>query len=152
MILICTNTMHKVFEQVQAAVGVPLIHIAEATADAIEKDHIKSVALLGTRYTMTQDFYKQKLIERGFQVLIPGEQDIELVNSVIFNELCLGIIREESRMEFSRIISDLKRRGAEAVILGCTEIGLLVRPIDSVLTTYDTTEIHAKIAAQRALE
>jgi len=152
MILICTNTMHKVFEQVQSAVSVPLIHIAEATADALEKEQIKSVALLGTKYTMTQDFYKQKLIDRGFQVLIPGEQDIELVNSVIFNELCVGIIRDESRRAFSRIIADLKAEGAEAVILGCTEIGLLVRPEDSVLKAFDTTEIHAKIAARRALE
>jgi len=152
LILICTNTMHKVFDQVQAAVNVPLVHIAEATADALEKEHIRSVALLGTKYTMTQDFYKKKLTDRGFRVLIPCEKDIELVNRVIFEELCVGIIREDSRKEFSRIISELKDEGAEAVILGCTEIGLLVRPEDSVLKTFDTTLIHATRAAQLALK
>lgn len=152
MILICTNTMHKVFDQVQSAVSVPLIHIAEATADALEKEHVQSVALLGTKYTMTQDFYKKKLTDRGFRVLVPREEDIELVNGVIFNELCVGKIRDESRSEFSRIISELKAEGAEAVILGCTEIGLLIHPEDSVLKTFDTTKIHALAAASKALE
>lgn len=152
LILICTNTMHKVFAQVQSAVSVPLIHIAEATADALEAEGIRTVALLGTRYTMTQNFYKQLLLDRSFRVLIPHEDDIELVNSVIFNELCVGDIRSSSRQEFSRIISYLKDEGAEAVILGCTEIGLLVRPEDSVLKTFDTTEIHATVCAKRALE
>jgi len=151
LILICTNTMHKVFPQVQSAVSVPLIHIAEATADALKTEQIRSVALLGTKYTMTQDFYKQKLIERGFSVLIPNEEDMELVNRVIFKELCVGIIDAASRKEFSRIIAGLKEQGAEAVILGCTEIGLLVRPEDSVLKTFDTTRIHAKAAAAIAL-
>ena len=152
MILICTNTMHKVFDQVQSAVSVPLIHIAEATADALEKEHVRSVALLGTKYTMTQDFYKKKLTDRGFRVLVPREEDIELVNGVIFNELCIGKIKYESRNEFSRIISELKAEGAEAVILGCTEIGLLIHPEDSALKTFDTTKIHALVAASKALE
>ena len=152
MILICTNTMHKVFDQVQSAVSVPLIHIAEATADALEKERVQSVALLGTKYTMTQDFYKKKLTDRGFRVLVPREGDIELVNGVIFNELCVGKIRDESRSEFSRIISELKAEGAEAVILGCTEIGLLIHPEDSALKTFDTTNIHALVAASKALE
>jgi len=152
LILICTNTMHKVFNQVQAAVRVPLIHIAEATANELTKDHINTVALLGTKYTMTQDFYKQKLIDCGFNVLIPNGEDIELVNSVIFKELCVGIINDDSRKEFSRIITQLKDQGAEAVILGCTEIGLLIHQEDSVLKTFDTTEIHAKVAADMALE
>jgi len=152
LILICTNTMHKVFSQVQGAVQVPLIHIAEATANELEKDRIHTVALLGTKYTMTQDFYKQKLTDRGFHVLIPNEEDIELVNRVIFTELCVGLINPESKKEFSRIISQLKERGAEAVILGCTEIGLLIHPEDSVLKTFDTTEIHAKVAAAMSLE
>ena len=152
MILICTNTMHKVFDQVQSAVSVPLIHIAEATADALEKEHVRSVALLGTKYTMTQDFYKKKLTDRGFRVLVPREEDIELVNGVIFNELCVGKIRDESRSEFSRIISELKAGGAEAVILGCTEIGLLIHPEDSALKTFDTTKIHALVAVSKALE
>jgi len=151
LILICTNTMHKVFHQVQAAVSVPLIHIAEATADALAKEHIKTVALLGTKYTMTQDFYKQKLIDCGFRVLIPYEEDVELVNDVIFRELCVGILNDKSRKAFSKIISQLKQRGAEGVILGCTEIGLLIHPEDSELKTFDTTEIHAKAAAIMAL-
>lgn len=152
MILICTNTMHKVYHQVEEAVSVPLIHIAEATADELQKDNIKSVALLGTKYTLTQDFYKQKLIDRGFEVLIPDDEDIDLINTVIFNELCVGEINEKSRNEFSRIISILKERGAEAVILGCTEIGLLVHQDNSDLKIFDTTEIHAKSAASKALE
>jgi len=152
LILICTNTMHKVFSQVQDAVRVPLIHIAEATANELEKDHIHTVALLGTKYTMTQDFYKQKLIDRGLHVLIPKEEDIELVNRVIFKELCVGDINNESRKAFSRIISQMKELGAEAVILGCTEIGLLIHQEDSVLKTFDTTEIHAKVAAAMSLE
>ncbi len=151
LILICTNTMHKVFNQVQSAISVPLIHIAETTADQLAKEHIKSVALLGTKYTMTQDFYKQKLIDCGFTVLIPDEDDIELVNDVIFNELCVGIFNDGSRKEFSRIISQLSKRGAEAVILGCTEIGLLIHPEDSELKIFDTTEIHAKTAAIMSL-
>jgi len=152
LILICTNTMHKVFNQVQTAVSVPLIHIAEATAKELEKEHIKSVALLGTKYTMTQDFYKKKLVDCGFNVLIPNNEDIELVNRVIFKELCVGIINDKSRKEFSRIISQLKERGAEAVILGCTEIGLLIHQNDSELKTFDTTGIHAKAAAIMSLE
>lgn len=152
LILICTNTMHKVADQIQAMINVPIIHIAEATADKLEAADIKKVALLGTRYTMTEDFYKSKLISRGFEVLIPEGDDIDLVNSVIFNELCLGEIKEESRKEYSRIIAGLKDKGAEGVIFGCTEIGLLVGPEDSVLPVFDTTEIHATRAAEIALQ
>ena len=152
MILICTNTMHKVFDQVQSAVKIPLIHIADATADALEKDNIGTVGLLGTRYTMTQDFYKNKLIHRGLNVIIPESDDIDIVNDIIFKELCLGEIKDTSRDEFSRIIADLKSRGAEAVILGCTEIGLLVTPESSDLKIYDTTVIHATRAAELAFE
>lgn len=152
LILICTNTMHKVFAQVQSTVRVPILHIAEATAAEIKKEHIKTVALLGTKYTMTQEFYKEKLKESGFDVLIPDEDDIETVNRVIFQELCVGSFKDESRKEFSRIIAQLKERGAEAVIFGCTEIGLLLQQKDSVLKIFDTTQIHAKAAAQIALE
>ena len=151
MILICTNTMHKVYGEVAGAVDVPVIHIADATADALERDGIKRVALLGTRYTMTEDFYKSRLIDRGFDVLIPEGDDIRLVNTVIFDELCVGIHKEESRREFARIIDELKARGAEAVILGCTEIGMLVKQEDSSLPVYDTTVIHATRAAELAL-
>ncbi len=151
VILICTNTMHKLFYDVQERVSVPLIHIALATADALEKDGIKRVALLGTKYTMTEDFYKERLKERGFEVLIPEEEDMQIVHDVIFDELCHGIIKEESRKEYARIIAALKEKGAEAVILGCTEIGLLITPEDSVLPAYDTTLIHAESAARYAL-
>ena len=151
VILICTNTMHKLFYDVQERVSVPLIHIALATADALEKDGIKRVALLGTKYTMTEDFYKERLKDRGFEVLIPEEEDMQIVHDVIFDELCHGIIKEESRKEYARIIAALKEKGAEAVILGCTEIGLLITPGDSVLPAYDTTLIHAESAARYAL-
>ncbi len=151
VILICTNTMHKLFFDVQDMVSVPLIHIALATADALDKDGIKKVALLGTRYTMTEDFYRERLKERGFEVLIPDEADMQIVHDVIFDELCHGIIKDDSRKEYARIIADLKEKGAEAVILGCTEIGLLIAPEDSVLPTYDTTIIHAESAARFAL-
>ena len=151
LILICTNTMHKVAPQVAAMVKVPVIHIADATADELEKSSVRRVGLLGTKYTMTQDFYKQRLIDRGIEVVTPQGEDIELVNHVIFDELCLGIQKESSRHEFSRVIDDLKARGAEAVILGCTEIGMLVKQQDSSLPVFDTTVIHALRAAELAL-
>ena len=150
-ILICTNTMHKVAPQIASMIKIPVIHIADATADALEQCGIRRVGLLGTRYTMTQDFYKKRLAERGFEVLIPGEADIETVNSVIFEELCRGVIREGSREKFKEIIEKLKDDGAEAVILGCTEIGLLIRQSDVSVPVFDTTVIHAKRAAQLAL-
>lgn len=152
LILICTNTMHKVFDQVQKMVKVPLLHIAEATAAELKKAGDKKTALLGTRYTMKEDFYKSKLVERGLEVVIPDEDDMSFINHVIFDELCLGKINEESQKEFYRIISDLKNKGAEAVTLGCTEIGLLVKPEMSVLPVFDTTVIHATKAAEIALE
>lgn len=151
LILICTNTMHKVYPQIQAAVKVPLLHIADATADALEGAGISTVALLGTKYTMCQDFYKQKLIDRGIEVLIPGEADVELVNRVIFDELCLGIQNKASKAEFLRIIEDLTARGAQGVILGCTEIGLLIGQADTSLPVFDTTLIHAGRASELSL-
>jgi len=150
-ILICTNTMHKVAPEICAAVGVPVIHIAEATARALLDQGVQKTALLGTKYTMTQDFYKQKLIDAGIEVLIPGPGDVELVNRVIFDELCLGQIRDKSRAEFRRIIADLADRGAQGVILGCTEIGLLIAQQDSPVPVFDTTVIHAEAAARLAL-
>ena len=151
-ILICTNTMHKVFDEIAAAVKVPVIHIAEATAQALKAQGINKTALLGTKYTMTQDFYKQKLIDAGIEVLVPDEADVEMVNKVIFDELCLGEIRDASRTEFSRVIGELATQGAQAVILGCTEIGLLISQKDSPLPVFDTTLIHAEMAAKMALE
>lgn len=150
-ILICTNTMHKVAPQIQNMISVPIVHIADATADSLERDKVSKVALLGTKYTMTQDFYKSKLIDRGFEVFIPDEEDIEIVNHVIFDELCLGVINKDSQKKFSEIIGKLKDKGAQAVILGCTEIGLLIREENSVLPIYDTTLIHATKAAELLL-
>lgn len=146
-IVICTNTMHKVVPQIQKQIGVPIIHIADATADVLIEKGIKKVALLGTKYTMTQDFYKDRLISRGITVLIPDEKDVELVNKVIYEELCLGVISDASRAEYQRIISSMKTREAEGVILGCTEIGLLISQANSVLPVFDTTQIHAQKAA-----
>lgn len=146
-ILICTNTMHKVAPQIQKQIRIPIIHIADATADTLEQNSIKKVALLGTKYTMTQDFYKEKLKARGIAVIIPNAADVELVNHIIYDELCLGIISDESRKQYIRIIEQLKSNGAEGVILGCTEIGLLIHQKDSSLPVFDTTQIHAQKAA-----
>lgn len=151
-LLICTNTMHKVAPQIASMVRIPIVHIADATAGKLEKSHIRRVGLLGTKYTMTQDFYKQKLTDRGIDVLIPDEADIELVNDVIFHELCVGEINDASREQFRRIIGGLGEKGAEGVILGCTEIGLLIHQADSPLPVFDTTLIHAGRAAEIALD
>lgn len=150
-ILICTNTMHKVVPQIASMIRIPIIHIAESTADELEKCQIQKVGLLGTKYTMTQDFYKQKLIGRGIDTIIPDEADVDVINNIIFNELCVGEIKTESREKFKKIIEGLKTQGAEGVILGCTEIGLLIQQTDSSLPVFDTTIIHAKRAAEIAL-
>ncbi len=151
-IVICTNTMHKNVPAIKKRINIPVIHIADATADTLISEGIHSVGLLGTKYTMLEDFYKQKLIAKNLSVLIPDSEDVEIVNRIIYDELCLGIISEKSEREFSRIIEKLRERGAEAVILGCTEIGLLVKQKNSVLPLYDTTRIHAETAAKRAVE
>ena len=152
MVLICTNTMHKVAGEVVGAVGVPLLHIVDMTADELEHAYITTVGLLGTRYTMEQDFYTGVLEHRGISVLTPGEKDRALVNRVIFDELCLGDICDDLHAEFLRTIDGLAERGAQGVVLGCTEIGLLVRPEDTDASLFDTTLIHARGAALRALE
>ncbi len=151
-IFICTNTMHKIAPQVQARISVPVIHIAEATAQKLKEQKVEKVALLGTKYTMTQDFYKSKLIDSGIEVLIPGEKDVELVNGVIYDELCLGEIKPESKAEFLRIIEELAGQGAQGVILGCTEIGLLISQQDTALPVFDTTLIHGEKATMLAVE
>ncbi len=151
-IVICTNTMHKVVDQIQAKIRIPIIHIADVTAEALLRDGINRVALLGTKYTMTQDFYKERLVQKGISVMIPNEKEIEKVNDVIYNELCLGIVSAESREYFFRLIMRLKEEGAQAVILGCTEIGLLISQTNSALPVYDTTWIHARTAAEKAME
>lgn len=151
LLVICTNTMHKVAPQIASMIHIPLVHIADATADALEQAQVRRVGLLGTRYTMTQDFYRQKLRDRGLEVLIPDEADVALVNDVIFREMCVGTVRAESRAQFQRIVAALKDRGAEGVILGCTEIGMLIGPDDVCLPVFDTTLIHAQRAAELAL-
>ena len=150
-IVICTNTMHKVAPQIQEKIRIPILHIAEATAEALKEAGITKVGLLGTKYTMTQDFYKAKLVEAGIEVVIPNETGVEIVNNVIYNELCLGIIKEESRQKFLEIIAQLGRDGAQGVILGCTEIGLLVKQENTSMPVFDTTQIHAVKAALQAV-
>lgn len=152
IILICTNTMHKVFQDVQAGVKVPVLHIAMATASKLIENDIKRVALLGTIYTMTQDFYKSVLSEAGLEVMIPDDIQMQEINRIIFEELCKGKILESSREYFIKVIESLKAKGAQAVILGCTEIGLLVTEDKSALKVFDTTVIHAKAAVEAALK
>ena len=150
-IVIATNTMHKLVPDIEKEISIPILHIADATADAIKRDGIKKVGLLGTRFTMTQDFIIDRLVSAGLEVVLPEPKDMELVNDVIFNELCLGKVLDPSRKEYQRIIQDMKEKGAEGVILGCTEIGMLIKDEDSALPTYDTTIIHATAAADLAL-
>ena len=146
--LLCTNTMHKVASEVESAAGIPLLHIADATAEALLHDGIQTVGLLGTRYTMEQEFYKGRLQEKfGLKVLVPGQAD----RDVVYEELCLGRTLDSSRAEYLRIIEILAVQGAQAVILGCTEIGLLVKQADTSVRLYDTTRIHARKAVERAL-
>ena len=150
-IVIATNTMHKLVPSIEKEIGIPILHIADATAVSVKRDGIFKVGLLGTKFTMTQDFIKDRLVAAGLEVIVPGEEDIELVNHVIFDELCLGKVLDSSRKEYQRIIAAMKDRGAEGVILGCTEIGMLISANDSVLPVYDTTIIHAKEAAKQSI-
>ncbi|EKM23243.1 aspartate/glutamate racemase family protein [Vibrio harveyi] len=152
-ILICTNTMHKVADQIQQAVNVPLVHIADATAEQLVMDGIKKVGLLGTRFTMEQDFYKQRLIDKfGVDVVVPSSDDQTIVHDVIYNELCKGEVHDDSRQHYLTIIEKLVEQGVEAVILGCTEIAMLVESQHTDVKLYDTTEIHAKAAVEKALD
>lgn len=152
LLVICTNTMHKVAPTVEQRLHIPLIHIADATGEAIREQGLERVALLGTRFTMEGDFYRGRLEERfGLDVLIPGEDDRADIHRVIYDELCQGEIRETSRQRFAEVIAGLALEGAEGVILGCTEIGLLVGPKDAAIPVFDTTEIHARRAAMAAL-
>ena len=149
---ISTNTMHKVEEQIDARLCVPLPPIADAAADALLSAGVTRPALLGTRYTMTEDFYLGRLRRRGIEALVPSAEDMELVDRVIFEELCLGVVKASSRAEYARIIASLAARGAQGVLLGCTEIGMLIGPGDSPIPVFDTTEIHAERAVRAALE
>ncbi len=151
-VLICTNTMHKVVPEVEAAISIPLLHIADTTASEISKRCISRIALLGTKYTMEDDFYKGRLVRQyGLEVMIPPETERHTVHGVIYDELCVGNIVAGSRTELVRIIGDLGTRGAEGVILGCTELSLLIKEEDSPLPLFDTTAIHARSAVDFAL-
>jgi len=147
-ILIATNTMHKVADEVQTATGLPLIHIADATAAAIKAAGISKIALLGTNFTMTQDFYKQRLVDAGLIVMVPDTTERADVHRIIYEELCQGQFTEKSRQRYIEIITQLAEQGAQGVILGCTEIGLLIQQADSPIPVFDTTQIHAEAAVR----
>lgn len=150
-LLICTNTMHKVAPEIEATIKIPLLHIADATAEILVNEGIKSVGLLGTAFTMEQEFYKGRLINNyGLQVLVPNEDDRQIVHKIIYQELCLGNIESDSKAEYLRIIDALAAQGAESVILGCTEIGMLVNQTDTSVRLLDTTAIHAEKAVEYA--
>jgi len=152
-IVICTNTMHKMADEVQRNIKIPLLHIADATAEKIKAKGLKKVGLLGTKFTMEEDFYKGRLIKKyGLDVLIPNENDRQIVHDVIYQELCLGKINHSSKEQFIRIINNLVKDGAEAVILGCTEIPLLVQQKDVKVLLFDTTRIHAETAVEYSLK
>ncbi len=151
-LLICTNTMHKVAPEIEKAIQIPLLHIADATAEVLVEKRVQAVGLLGTGFTMEQDFYKGRLAQQyGLKVLIPNQTDRKIVHDVIYQELCLGKLVESSKAAYLRIIESLAHQGAEAVILGCTEIGLLVKQSDATIKLYDTTAIHAAKAVEHAI-
>ena len=151
-IVICSNTMHRMADDVAAAVDRQLIHIADATAEVILADRLGTVGLLGTRYTMEQDFYKGRMTDRfGLHVLIPDAEGRDIAHRIIYEELVRGLIKSESRMAYQAVIEKLRVDGAEAVILGCTEIGLLIKPEDCPIPSYDTTYLHALAAVEWAL-
>lgn len=151
-IVICTNTVHKVINEIKEKISIPILHIAEMTAEKILERKIKNIALLGTKYTMEQNFYKEKLIEKGINVIIPDKTDIKIINDIIYEELCLGIINPESKTKYLEIIKKLEKEGAEGVILGCTEIGMLVKKGDTDIPLFDTAIIHAEQAAIYSIE
>jgi aspartate racemase len=148
-VVICTNTMHKMADDVEQAIRIPLLHIADATAEAIKVQGLSKIGLLGTKFTMEEDFYRGRLVEKhGLEVLIPDAEDREIVHRVIYDELVLGEIKSESRNQYRRIIGNLITAGAQGIILGCTEIGLLVKDEDSSVPLFDTTSIHAVSAVE----
>ena len=150
-IVICTNTMHKVAPEVGRQVSIPILHIADMTAVELKKAGVGTVGLLGTKYTMQQDFYKAVLQRSGIEVLTPSEADMEEVNRVIYEELCVGTLSAQSKEKYLSVIAELARRGAQGIILGCTEIGLLIRQSDTEIPLFDTALIHARQAALRAI-
>ena len=152
-LLICTNTMHKVAEQVQDSISIPLIHIADATAEKLIEGGIKRVGILGTKFTMEQGFYKSRITEKyGIEVLVPTQLERRVVHNVIYKELCLGEVKKSSRKRYLEIINNMHALGAEAIILGCTEIAMLIQQNHTPIPLYDTTKIHAIKAVQLALD
>ncbi|GAB3535638.1 aspartate/glutamate racemase family protein [Photobacterium alginatilyticum] len=150
-LMICTNTMHKVVPEIEAEISIPILHIADATANKLVADGVKKVGLLGTRFTMEQDFYKSRLVDKfGIDVVVPNTNDQTVIHDIIYDELCRGVIRTESREQYLNIVNILHEQGAEAVILGCTEIALLIQQEHTKVPLYDTTEIHAARAVQLA--
>ncbi|PKF85702.1 aspartate racemase [Bacillus sp. BA3] len=152
MIVICTNTMHKVIEYIEEKVSLPILHIADSTAKQIQMSKISTVGLLGTKYTMEQDFYKTRIKSNGIKVLIPNDEDRKVINKVIYEELCLGEIQHSSRDYYKKVIKGLVDDGAEGIIQGCTEIGLLIKPEDSEVPLFNTAVIHAIEAVNMSLE
>lgn len=153
LLVICTNTMHKVADDLERIVGIPVLHIADVAAECIKSEGIRKVGLLGTKFTMEQDFYKDRLREKhGIEVIIPDEQERKLVHDIIYNELVLGAIRDASRDAYLEIINNLASKGAEGIVLGCTEIPLLVQQKDCETRLFDTTTIHALAAVELALK
>lgn len=150
-LVLCTNTMHKVAEQIQAATTVPFLHIADPTAQAALAAGTLNVGLLGTAFTMEQEFLKSRLSQQGLNVLVPDAQERQAVHRIIYEELCVGVISDASRRVYQQVIESLRARGAQAIILGCTEIGLLLKPEHSPLPLLDTTELHARAAVDFAL-
>ena len=152
-LLICTNTMHKVAPEIEAAISIPLLHIADATAERLKANNVKRVGLLGTRFTMEEDFYKGRLTNiYNIDVVVPESDDMDIIHNVIYSELCIGKISDHSLLKYLTIIDSLRDKGAEAVILGCTEISLLVQQKHTAVPLYDTTEIHASFAVKQALQ
>lgn len=151
-LMICTNTMHKVVPEIESQISIPILHIADATAESLVQDGVTKVGLLGTRFTMEQDFYKGRISEKfGIDVVVPTADEQTVVHDIIYQELCLGEIKTESRDRYLKIIANLHAQGAQAVILGCTEIALLVKQSDTTVPLYDTTEIHAAHGVEWAL-
>ncbi|MET4695213.1 aspartate/glutamate racemase family protein [Endozoicomonas lisbonensis] len=151
-LIICTNTMHKVAPEIEQSISIPLLHIADATAEELTRDNVKKVGLLGTQFTMEQDFYKGRLIEKfGIDVIVPNNEQQKIIHDIIYSELCLGKVKDSSRQKYLEIINQLYDQGAEAVILGCTEIALLIQQKHTSVALYDTTEIHAAQAVKLAI-
>src|SRR5690554_1898697 len=152
VVVLCTNTMHKVASHIESALGIPFLHIVDPTAIAIQASAVQCVGLLGTRFTMEQGFYRERMEHKhGIKVVVPEEADRALIHQIIYDELCHGVVRDESRVIYQRIINGLRQSGAQAVILGCTEIALLIKPEDSALPVFDTTELHALAAVDWAV-